>query len=330
MEEEILRLKKMLEDAGIPFEYDDDVFGEGDNLQARQIVVFVDDEGNNVDAIYNTASYGYTEGLLEIMGGLTEKEGSEDSVLGYLTAEEVFERFKYCYENHTTVYKDDESQKEKVKHYYISFYANLKHILSLMKEDGCIVHDTFGIEVKLLTNRSVPLMIFSVDGCTYYIHYVADKFVKTFLEGNHDAKHIGRIEYVIEEIQSNRYHVATVNNANALAKTSKNKHYYYFTFRDADVWNITNINMLSNRLAIKNNFNVAVVADFHDRYLCFQYKDTFYWINYIIKSEVDNINKKSIYAYVPLTTIDELFKYIEYHHKDQEATSKSFDILENI
>lgn len=41
------------------------------------------------------------------MGGLTEEEMEYDSVLGYLTAEEVFKRFKYCWEHQTSVYKEE-------------------------------------------------------------------------------------------------------------------------------------------------------------------------------------------------------------------------------
>ena len=41
------------------------------------------------------------------MGGLTEEEEEFDSVLGWLSSEEVFKRFKYCYEHNTKVYKDN-------------------------------------------------------------------------------------------------------------------------------------------------------------------------------------------------------------------------------
>lgn len=44
------------------------------------------------DVICHKGSYGYEEGLLEIMGLLTEEEAEEDSVLGYLSAEDVIER----------------------------------------------------------------------------------------------------------------------------------------------------------------------------------------------------------------------------------------------
>ena len=55
---------------------------------------------------YFKARYGNENDLLEIMGGLTEEELKYDSVLGNLTAEEVFKRFKYCYENNTSIYEE--------------------------------------------------------------------------------------------------------------------------------------------------------------------------------------------------------------------------------
>ena len=73
---------------------------------AFQIMINLEN-GETIDAICNSASYGHKDGLLEIMGGLTEEEGDGESVLGYLTAEEVFKRFKYCYENNTTIYKEE-------------------------------------------------------------------------------------------------------------------------------------------------------------------------------------------------------------------------------
>ena len=38
------------------------------------------------------------------MSRLTEEENKNDSVLGYLSAKKVFERFKYCYEHKTKIY----------------------------------------------------------------------------------------------------------------------------------------------------------------------------------------------------------------------------------
>jgi len=54
------------------------------------------------DAICHEFSYGYSEGLLEIMGLVDEKKSGGDSVEGYLTADEVFERIAKHYRTHKT------------------------------------------------------------------------------------------------------------------------------------------------------------------------------------------------------------------------------------
>ena len=46
------------------------------------------------DAICHNGSYGRQDGLLEMTGLLTEEELEEDGVLGWLTAEQVFERWQ--------------------------------------------------------------------------------------------------------------------------------------------------------------------------------------------------------------------------------------------
>lgn len=52
------------------------------------------------DAICHSGSYGHENGLLEIMGLVNEEEVG-DSVEGWLTAEQVFERWqKHWLENH--------------------------------------------------------------------------------------------------------------------------------------------------------------------------------------------------------------------------------------
>lgn len=102
---EIFRLKEMLEEANIPFEWDVDNFMGSEGYQI--IIYFKDETTVLCNCTENIRSYGNKEDKLEIMGGLTEEE-SEDycSVLGWLTAEEVFKRFKYCYENNTDKYKE--------------------------------------------------------------------------------------------------------------------------------------------------------------------------------------------------------------------------------
>ena len=101
---EIFRLKEMLEEANIPFEWETSnfMFSKG-----YKIVIYSKDGTYLCDCIENLGSYGNKEDKLEIMGGLTEEESENDySVLGWLTAEEVFKRFKYCYENNTDKYKE--------------------------------------------------------------------------------------------------------------------------------------------------------------------------------------------------------------------------------
>lgn len=95
----IFKLVDMLKQANIPYE-----FSTGKLFSGWQVVIKLPNE-ECIDVIQNPLSYGWTENLLEIYGGLTEEENKIDAVLGWLTAEEVFERFKYCYENNTTVYK---------------------------------------------------------------------------------------------------------------------------------------------------------------------------------------------------------------------------------
>ena len=124
---EIFRIKKMLEEANIPFEFTDDLFHIKDIVlkdtasniiyfrryyPSYQIIIYKNGakEERICDVIQHCGSYGNRQDLLEIMGGLTEEEQGNDSVLGYLTAEEVFKRFKQCYENGCSTYKNLEEK----------------------------------------------------------------------------------------------------------------------------------------------------------------------------------------------------------------------------
>lgn len=85
--QEILKLDAMLTEKGIPH-----------TLQKRmdgwQVIYPEDGEERVMDAIEHFGSYGNEEDLLEIMGLLTPEEEKDDSVLGYLTAEEVCKRIE--------------------------------------------------------------------------------------------------------------------------------------------------------------------------------------------------------------------------------------------
>lgn len=84
---EIFRLRKMLVYAGIPHVmhrlYD-----------GWQIEYQHGGEGRKLSAVQHYFSYGHEHDRIEIMGLLTEEEEKNDSVLGYLTAENVFERIE--------------------------------------------------------------------------------------------------------------------------------------------------------------------------------------------------------------------------------------------
>lgn len=89
---EMEKLASLLAEAKIPF------LKTKDRFCGTQIVYAY--KGKKVcDAISNRHSYGGTDGLLEIMGLVDEKEIG-DVVEGWLTAEEVFNRIKKHWEEH--------------------------------------------------------------------------------------------------------------------------------------------------------------------------------------------------------------------------------------
>ena len=90
---EILKLDKMLTDANIPHTLD----RYFDGWQ----ICYPNNDGRVADAIQHFGSYGNAENLLEIMG-LIKPEETSDSVLGHLTAEDVFNRISEHYKDHPT------------------------------------------------------------------------------------------------------------------------------------------------------------------------------------------------------------------------------------
>lgn len=96
-------LHKMFKDANI--EHDFRRFHDG-----YQVRIFSKDKSKQLcDAVIHSFSYGNEKGLFEIQGAVTKQEEEndcKDGIKGYLTAEEVFKRFKYCYENETDVYAE--------------------------------------------------------------------------------------------------------------------------------------------------------------------------------------------------------------------------------
>lgn len=91
---EIFKLKEMLESAKIPFDFSE--------LHGGYHIVYPADGDKRIcSVIEHDFSYGMEIDLLEIKGLLTELEEEilEDDVLGYLTAEDVFQRIEEHWKN---------------------------------------------------------------------------------------------------------------------------------------------------------------------------------------------------------------------------------------
>ncbi|MBR6636323.1 MAG: hypothetical protein IKK97_02615 [Phascolarctobacterium sp.] len=101
---EIDRLDAMLKEARIPFKrIDKDLRPEHDYWKyhiyyPKRPKVGCGSYQMVCSVIQGTCTYGGNENLLEIMGLLTPEEAECDSVRGYLTAENVFERIKKHWE----------------------------------------------------------------------------------------------------------------------------------------------------------------------------------------------------------------------------------------
>lgn len=90
---EIFRLDEMLKEKEIPHVF-------RNVMDGWQIIYPGGGEKKVMDAIEHFGSYGNEQDLLEIMGLPTSEEEECDSVLGYLTAEEVFERIEKHWNEH--------------------------------------------------------------------------------------------------------------------------------------------------------------------------------------------------------------------------------------
>ena len=80
---EIVKLHEMLTKADIPHEFEEEWGGYH---------ILYNCMGYTCSVIEHDYSYGRNDDLLEIMGLLTPAEAEQDSVAGYLTADDVFNR----------------------------------------------------------------------------------------------------------------------------------------------------------------------------------------------------------------------------------------------
>lgn len=89
---EIFKLRDMLDNAGIPYMFENGFMNGG-------ALAYPDRENMICSAIEHDGSYGREEDTIEIMGLLSDEESKYDDVVGWLTAEDVFERIKVHYES---------------------------------------------------------------------------------------------------------------------------------------------------------------------------------------------------------------------------------------
>ena len=89
---EMDKLEQLLVEADIPFEKER-MFG------GKHLIYPHKGETQVCSVILHRGSYGRHNGLLEIMGLLTDEELECDTVVGHLTADDVFERIKKHWED---------------------------------------------------------------------------------------------------------------------------------------------------------------------------------------------------------------------------------------
>lgn len=98
---EIFKLKVMLDKANIPYEFRDRSYSvKSINYKfiLFQIIVYnPTDSDRLISVIQGNGTIGNEQDLLEIMGCLTTREEKYDSVVGYLTAKEVYKRIRKKY-----------------------------------------------------------------------------------------------------------------------------------------------------------------------------------------------------------------------------------------
>lgn len=89
---ELDKLEKYLKEHGYEYKRSD-IKETARTLECHQVIVF-DNGERSWDAICHPGSYGYEEGLLEIMGAIVWYDIDGDSVRGWLTADDVIARIE--------------------------------------------------------------------------------------------------------------------------------------------------------------------------------------------------------------------------------------------
>lgn len=92
---ELDKLEAYLKAKGILYLRRDEIILLGRyHMEQHQIVVFADDGRRMWDAVCQRGSYGYEEGLLEVMGKPVVRKSDGDDVVGWLTAADVIARLE--------------------------------------------------------------------------------------------------------------------------------------------------------------------------------------------------------------------------------------------
>ena len=95
---EIFKLKDMLDAIDLKYEFFDRSVKFAERIHEHYQIILLDENGERiVSVIQGTGTYGSSDNLLEIMGLLTPEEEKHDSVVGWLTADEVYERIMNYY-----------------------------------------------------------------------------------------------------------------------------------------------------------------------------------------------------------------------------------------
>lgn len=95
---EIFKLKDKLDAIDLEYEFHDRGAGLGERIYEHYQILLHDEYGNRiVSVIQGSGTYGSSDNKLEIMGLLTPEEQEQDGVVGWLSADEVYERIMQYY-----------------------------------------------------------------------------------------------------------------------------------------------------------------------------------------------------------------------------------------
>ena len=95
---EIFKLKDMLDAIDLEYEFYDRSIDIGEYKHYHYQIILLDEKGDRiVSVVQGSCTYGGDNNKLEIMGLLTPEEEEHDSVVGWLTADEVYERIMNYY-----------------------------------------------------------------------------------------------------------------------------------------------------------------------------------------------------------------------------------------